>query len=97
MRGHRSDDHDEVRGADDQEIRIENHRVAQRSDGRRHGDVRSLPRERGRADPFHLCRRTRVRRPRSRFRRSDAPPGDVPHAGTARGSDCGRTRSGTPM
>ena len=42
-------------------------------------------------------RRPGVRRPRGRFRRGDAPSGDVPHPGAARRGHRGRTRSGTRM
>ena len=46
---------------------------------------------------FHLRRRPRIRRPRGRFRRSHAPAGHVPHAGTARRGHRGRTRRRAPM
>ena len=78
-------------------IRAQDNRVAQRADGRRHGHVRRLPRDGRRQDAFHLRRRPRVRRPRGRFRRSHAPAGHVPHAGTARRGHRGRTRRRAPM
>lgn len=56
-----------------------------------------LPRDGRRQDAFHLRRRPRVRRPRGRFRRSHAPAGHVPHAGTARRGHRGRTRCRAPM
>ena len=59
-------------------IRAENHRVAQRADGRRYGNVRRLPGDGGRQDLLHLRRRAGIRRSCRRFRRGDAPSGDVP-------------------
>ena len=81
----------------DEEIRAENDRLAQCADGRRNGHVRRLPRDGGRQDALHVRRRPRIRRSRSRFRRSDAPSGHVPHAGTARRGHRSRAPSRTPM
>ena len=97
MRGHRPDDYDEVRGPHHEEVRAENHRVAQCADGRRHGHVRRLPRDGRRPDALHVRRRPGVRRPRGRFRRGDAPAGHVPHPGAARRGDRGRARGRTRM
>ena len=97
MRGHRPDDYDEVRGPHHEEVRAENHRVAQCADGRRHGHVRRLPRDGRRPDALHVRRRPGVQRPRGRFRRGDAPAGHVPHPGAARRGDRGRARGRTRM
>ena len=80
-----------------EEVRAENHRVAQCADGRRHGHVRRLPRDGRRPDALHVRRRPGVRRPRGRFRRGDAPAGHVPHPGAARRGDRGRARGRTRM
>ena len=71
--------------------------LAQCADGRRNGHVRRLPRDGGRQDALHVRRRPRIRRSRSRFRRSDVPSGHVPHAGTARRGHRSRAPSRTPM
>ena len=90
LRGHRSDDYDEVRDAHDQGVLPADGRIAQYADGRWYGHVRRLPRHGGRQDRLHLCRWPRIRRVPGRFRRSDAPSGYVPHAGRA----CPRHRAG---
>ena len=88
---------DEVRRSGHEEIRTENHRVAQHPHGGRHGHVRRLPRDGGRTDALHVRRRPGVRRTRGGFRRGHAPSGHVPERGAARRGDRGRTRGGTPM
>ena len=56
LRGHRSDDYDEVRDAHDQGVLPADGRIAQYADGRWYGHVRRLPRHGGRQDRLHLCR-----------------------------------------
>ena len=97
VRGHRSDGDDRSSWRSPRAEYAENHRVAQRADGRRYGDVRRLPGDGGRQDLLHLRRRAGIRRSCRRFRRGDAPSGDVPHAGGARTGDRRRTRGGTPV
>ena len=79
----RSTHHDEVREQGDRAAQDSNPRESQFGHGRRHGDVRRLPRHRGRQDQVRLRRWSRVRRPPGRFRRDDAPPAFLRRAGAS--------------